>query len=80
MVSFDTNLRLKLWSKDRARAVITDMMGRCDICLPSYDDVFALTGIEQDDAIVDFALGRGARIVAKSLCCTMLFIRRLPAR
>ena len=67
MVSFDTNLRLKLWSKDRARAVITDMMGRCDICLPSYDDVVALTGIEQDDAIVDFALARGARIVALKL-------------
>lgn len=67
MVSFDTNLRLKLWSKDRARAVITDMMGHCDICLPSYDDMVALTGIEQDDAIVDFALARGARIVALKL-------------
>jgi 2-dehydro-3-deoxygluconokinase len=67
MVSFDTNLRLKLWSKDRARAIITDMMGRCDICLPSYDDVVALTGIEQEDALVDFALQRGARIVALKL-------------
>lgn len=67
MVSFDTNLRLRLWPKDRARAVITDMMGLCDICLPSYDDVVALTGIEDEDAIVDFALARGAKVVALKL-------------
>ena len=67
MVSFDTNLRLRLWSKERARAVITDMMGHCDICLPSYDDVVALTGIEDEDALVDFALTCGAEIVALKL-------------
>ena len=66
-VSFDTNLRLRLWSKERARAVITDMMGQCDICLPSYDDVVVLTGIEDEDALVDFALARGAKIVALKL-------------
>ena len=67
LVSFDTNLRLRLWSKERARAVITDMMGQCDICLPSYDDVVVLTGIEDENALVDFALGRGAKIVALKL-------------
>ena len=64
MVSFDTNLRLKLWPKDRARAVITDMMSLCDICLPSYDDLSALTGIEDEDTLVDFALACGAPVVA----------------
>jgi 2-dehydro-3-deoxygluconokinase len=63
-VSFDTNLRLKLWPKDRARAVITDMMSLCDICLPSYDDLAALTEIIDEDALVDFALACGAPIVA----------------
>ena len=67
MVSFDTNLRLRLWTKERARAVITDMMGQCDICLPSYDDVVVLTGIEDENALVDFALARGAKIVALKL-------------
>jgi 2-dehydro-3-deoxygluconokinase len=66
-ISFDTNLRLRLWSKQRARAVIADMMGLCDICLPSYDDVVALTGIENEDALIDFALARGAKIVALKL-------------
>jgi 2-dehydro-3-deoxygluconokinase len=67
LVSFDTNLRLRLWSKERARAVITDMMGHCDICLPSYDDVSVLTGIEDENALVDFALARGAKVVALKL-------------
>lgn len=67
LVSFDTNLRLRLWSKERARAVITDMMGVCDICLPSYDDVVPITGIDNEDALVDFALRRGAKVVALKL-------------
>lgn len=67
LVSFDTNLRLKLWSKDRARATILDMMGLCDICLPSFDDVALLTGIQDPDKLVDLALTRGARIVALKL-------------
>lgn len=67
LVSFDTNLRLKLWPRDRARAVIVDAMGLADICLPSLDDVTALTGATDPDAIVDDALARGARVVALKL-------------
>ena len=63
-VSFDTNLRLRLWSLDRARAVMSDVMRRCDLCLPSLDDVRAITGLEDPDALVDHALGLGARVVA----------------
>ncbi len=67
LVSFDTNLRLKLWSKDRARAIILDMMALCDVCLPSFDDVALLTGIQDPDKLVDLALTRGANIVALKL-------------
>jgi 2-dehydro-3-deoxygluconokinase len=63
-VSFDTNLRLKLWPLDRARAVMTDVMRRCDICLPSLDDVAAITGIREPDALVDHCLSLGAKVVA----------------
>jgi len=66
-VAFDTNLRLRLWSKDQARTVITDVIGLADICLPSYDDVVALIGLTDPDAIVDWCLGRGARTVALKL-------------
>lgn len=67
LVSFDTNLRLRLWSKDRARAVMIDVIGLADICLPSYDDVVVITGLTDPDALVDFCLDRGARIVALKL-------------
>ena len=66
-VSFDTNLRLKLWAIDRARAVMTDVIGLADICLPSYDDVLAITGIEDPDALVDHCLRLGAKVVALKL-------------
>jgi len=66
-VSFDTNLRLKLWPLNRARAVMTKVMRRCDICLPSIDDVAAITGISEPDALVDHCLSLGAKIVALKL-------------
>jgi 2-dehydro-3-deoxygluconokinase len=66
-VSFDTNLRLKLWPAARARAVMTEAMRLADICLPSYDDVAVLTGLSDDDAIVDHCLGLGAKVVALKL-------------
>ncbi|HZF79133.1 MAG TPA: sugar kinase [Rubrivivax sp.] len=66
-VSFDTNLRLKLWSLHRARAVMNDVMRWADICLPSYDDVLALTGIEKPEALVDYCLRLGAKTVALKL-------------
>lgn len=66
-VSFDTNLRLKLWPLARARAVMTDVIGRCDICLPSLDDVVAISGLRDPDALVDWCLGLGAKVVALKL-------------
>jgi len=66
-VSFDTNLRLSLWPIDRARAVMNDVMRRCDICLPSLDDVTAITGLSEPEAIVDHCLSLGARVVALKL-------------
>jgi 2-dehydro-3-deoxygluconokinase len=66
-LSFDTNLRLKLWPLARARATMLEVIRQTDICLPSWDDVTALTGLVTRDAIVDFLLERGPRIVALKL-------------
>ncbi len=66
-VCFDTNLRLKLWSVTRARGVISEAIRQSDICLPSYDDMVALTGLSNDDAIVDHCLSLGAKVVALKL-------------
>jgi 2-dehydro-3-deoxygluconokinase len=66
-VSFDTNLRLKLWPLARARAVMMEAIRSTDICLPSWDDVTVLTGHEDKDAIVDFLLQLGPKVVALKL-------------
>jgi 2-dehydro-3-deoxygluconokinase len=67
LVSYDTNLRLKLWPLKRAKAVIHEAMKSVDIALPGLDDARALTGLEQPDAIADFYLRLGAGIVALTL-------------
>ncbi len=66
-VSFDTNLRSKLWPIERARAVMTDVMRLCDICLPSFDDVSAISGHADAEAMVDWCLSLGAKVVALKL-------------
>ncbi len=66
-VSYDSNLRLKLWPLTRARAIIHEAMSRCDIALPGFDDAQQLTGHTDPDAIVNYYLGLGATIVALTL-------------
>lgn len=66
-VSFDTNLRRKLWPLGRARAVIWDVLSLSDICLPSYDDVVQLSDMTDADEIVDRCLALGPTIVALKL-------------
>lgn len=66
-ISFDTNLRLKLWPLARARAVMSEVLRATDICLPSWDDVAVLTGLDDRDAIVDWLLARGPQVVALKL-------------
>ena len=66
-VSFDTNLRLKLWPIARARAVMRELIRLSDICLPSLEDVQAISGLQDADALVDWCLELGARTVALKL-------------
>ena len=63
-VSYDTNLRLRLWDLDTARRTIDATIARCDIALPSLDDSQQLTGLTKPDAIADHYLKLGARVVA----------------
>jgi len=67
LVSYDPNLRLKLWPLRRARAVIHEAMRLTDIALPGLDDALALTELSDPDAIVDFYLRLGACVVVLKL-------------
>jgi 2-dehydro-3-deoxygluconokinase len=42
LVTYDPNLRLKLWPLPRARATIVATMARCSWCVPSLDDARVL--------------------------------------
>lgn len=67
IVSYDTNLRLRLWPLDRARAVIHGAVAQSDIALPGLDDAQQLTGLERPEDICAFYLGLGCRIVALTM-------------
>src|SRR5437773_2676595 len=62
-VSYDPNLRLKLWPIDRARAIICATIPLTDYFLPSLDDVRLVCGEEDPIAILDWCHQRGARTV-----------------
>jgi 2-dehydro-3-deoxygluconokinase len=66
-VSLDTNLRLRLWSLARARGIMREAFSLTDICLPSWDDITMLTGLDDRDAIVDYLLDCGVELVALKL-------------
>ncbi|MDH3453313.1 MAG: sugar kinase [Gammaproteobacteria bacterium] len=67
LVSYDTNLRLQLWPLRTARKVMHATIAACDILLPGLDDAAALTGTADPDAIVDYYLKLGPRVVALTL-------------
>jgi 2-dehydro-3-deoxygluconokinase len=66
-VSFDANLRLKLWPLARAQACIRQAISLCDLFLPSYDDMVNLTGLTDAQEIVDWCHAQGARQVVLKL-------------
>lgn len=63
-VSFDTNHRPRLWPLELARTTIAAAIAQSDICLPSFDDIAVLTGLDAPEAMVECCLGLGARVVA----------------
>lgn len=67
LVSFDSNLRLKLWSLEEARAGIARAAGLCDLFLPSVEDVTALSGLADPDAIIEWSHALGAKQVVLKL-------------
>ncbi len=62
LVSYDTNLRMRLWPIDRARAVIHAAASLAHILKTSIEDATALTGLTDAGKIADYYLGHGARI------------------
>lgn len=67
LVSFDSNLRLKLWSLEQAQQGIAQAVALCDLFLPSMEDMTALIGLSDPDAVIDWGHAHGAATVVLKL-------------
>ncbi len=79
-VSYDTNLRLRLWPAARAAAVIHAAIAQADIALPSLEDARALTRLDAPEAIADFYLRLGCPLVLLKLGAEGVLIARPEGR
>lgn len=59
-ISYDPNLRLRLWSQPRARAIIVSSIATADLVLPGLDECEWLTGSRRITEIVDWFTAHGA--------------------
>lgn len=66
-VSYDSNLRLKLWPIARARAVICETIRLSDFFFPSMEDAQALSKKLDREAILDWCFHHGASAVLLKL-------------
>ena len=66
-VSFDPNLRLKLWSVEQARQVLTPYMRRCDVLLAGEEELLPLLDAPDRAAAVETVLGWGKPLLALKL-------------
>jgi 2-dehydro-3-deoxygluconokinase len=62
-VAYDTNYRPRLWPPARAAAVMHAAIAAADYALPGFEDVRVLTGLEEPQAMLDYYLRLGPRVV-----------------
>jgi len=66
-VAYDLNFRPRLWSPETARPVVERTVARCDLFLPSVDEVAALAGAHTPEAALQWAHALGASTVVLKL-------------
>lgn len=67
IVSFDPNIRLKLWKTDEAKKVILDIAKEANIILPGCDEGEIILGTENPETIGEEFLKLGCEIVVVKL-------------
>ncbi|WP_026888105.1 sugar kinase [Clostridium beijerinckii] len=75
LVSFDPNIRLKLWTIDEAKKTLVDIASRVDIVMPGLDEAELLLGLTNEDEVADFFLKKEAKIVAVKLGAEGCYIK-----
>ncbi|MBA2673251.1 sugar kinase [Ramlibacter sp.] len=67
LISFDANLRLKLWTLEEARPAMEQAVSLADIFLPSLDEIALLTGLQDPQAVIAWGHALGARTIVLKL-------------
>lgn len=62
-VCFDPNLRLKMWTLEKAQKVINSIWPLVDIALPGLEEGALLLGVEEPDKIAEIIMSYGVRDV-----------------
>lgn len=63
-VSFDPNLRKKLWSESKAKEVLLEIVSKADIVMPSITEAQFLLGTKDVQKQGELLLNKGASIIA----------------
>ena len=66
-VSFDPNLRLKLWTIEQAREALLPMMRRCDVLLAGEEELLPLLGLRDREQAIETVLGWQRPLLALKL-------------
>lgn len=75
LVSFDPNIRLKLWDIEKARKVLLELTSLADIVMPGLDEAELLLGLTDKDEVADYYLARNAKIVVIKLGAEGCYIK-----
>lgn len=67
LISFDPNIRLKLWSEEEARETILEMVKLTDLLFPGKEEAELLLGLTEPEEIADTFLKLGVQTVALKL-------------
>jgi 2-dehydro-3-deoxygluconokinase len=62
-LAYDTNYRSRLWPPARAASVMHAAMAHADYAMPGLEDARTLTGLTDPDAMLDFYLTLGPKVV-----------------
>lgn len=67
MVVFDPNMRLKLWSAERAKEVFSEIAANADVILPGLDEGQLMTGETDVEAVAEALMGDGEKTIVIKL-------------
>jgi 2-dehydro-3-deoxygluconokinase len=79
-VAYDTNYRPRLWPPARAAAVMHAAIAKADYAFPGEEDVRTLTGLTDPDAMLDFYLRLGSKVVVLKMGETGAYLATADSR